>query len=106
MTKQSVKGQLRQNLEAIKKLVIESETLLAEERPDVEKLLSTLRAQTTLQHALLNKLVGAMDPSETERNLSDTFQEAVNELLEYFNERVKLAGKVADAAALSHLRSE
>ena len=72
----------------------------------MDKLLTTLRAQTTLQQALLNKLVGAMDPTDKEKNLSNTFQEAVNELLEYFNERVRLAGKVADAAALSHLRGE
>ena len=106
MTKQSADGQVRENLETIKQLAIESESLLADAKPDVEKLLAILRAQTTLQQALLNKLVGAMDPTDTEKNLNDTFQEAVNELLEYFHERVRLAGKVADAATLSHLRGE
>ena len=106
MNKKSVNRQLKEKLETIKKLAIESEALLAEAKPDVKKLLSTLRAPTALQQALLNKLVGAMDPTDTEKHLSDTFQEAVNELLEYFHERVRLAGKVADAAALSHLRGE
>ena len=47
-----------------------------------------------------------MNPTKTERELSDTFQAAVQELLEYFQERVRFAGKKADAAALKHLRKD
>ena len=45
-----------------------------------------------------------MNPTEKEKDLRDTFQLAVQELLEYFQERVRLASKKADAAALKHLR--
>ncbi len=75
-------------LETIKDLAKESEVLLKAQSPDVEQLLAV------------------MNPSDRERDLSDTFQLAVQELLEYFRERVRLQGKVADAAALKHLRQE
>ena len=93
-------------LKAIKGLAEESEALLKAPAPDVEKLLATLQAQAGLQQALLEKLLAVMNPTEKEKDLSDTFQQAVNELLDYFRERVRLAGKVADAAALKHLRKE
>ncbi len=70
----------------------------------MEKLLAILQAQAGLQQALLEKLLEVMNPTEKEKDLSDTFQLAVQELLEYFQERVRLASKKADAAALKHLR--
>ena len=100
-------------LEAIKGLAEESEALLkapsgplGSERPgpDGERLLAILQAQTGLLTALVEKLLEVVDPTEREKDLSDTFQQAVQEFLEYFQERVRLAGKVADAAALKHLR--
>lgn len=93
-------------LETIKDLAKESEVLLKAQSPDVEQLLATLQAQAELQQALLEKLLAVMNPSDRERDLSDTFQLAVQELMEYFRERVRLQGKVADAAALKHLRQE
>ena len=97
-----------EKLEAIKGLAEESQTLLSEATPDVGRLLSLLQAQSGLQQALLEKLLEVMDPvpSQKEKDLSDTYQQAVQELLEYFRERVRLAGKRADAAALEHLRKE
>ena len=93
-------------LAAIKGLAKESETLLRAQSPDVEKLLAILQVQAELQQALLEKLLGVMNPTEKEKDLSDSFQAAVQELLEYFQERVRLAGKRADAATLKHLRKE
>ncbi len=93
-------------LGAIKALAVESEALLRASDPDVEQLLATLEAQARVQQALLEKLLEAVQPTEKEQDLSDTFHEAVQELLDYFGERVRLAGKVADAAALKHLRKE
>lgn len=93
-----------QKLEAIKELVEESQRLLLESAPNLDELLSTLRAQSGLQQALIDKLLDRVQPTDQERDLSDTFNQAVQELLAYFKERVQLAGKVADAAALGHLR--
>ena len=97
---------LFEKLETVKDLAKESEVLLKARSPDVERLLATLQAQAELQQALLEKLLAVMNPTEKEQDLSDTFQLAVQELLEYFSERVRLQGKVADAAALKHLRKE
>ena len=99
--------------EAIKTLAEESAALLRAQSgspdaerpgPDMEKLLAILQAQAGLQQALLEKLLEVMNPTEKEKDLSDTFQLAVQELLDYFQERVRLASKKADAAALKHLR--
>ncbi len=106
MRKGPAKNQLIQKLAAIKALAVESEALLREPAPDVERLLATLQAQADVQQALLEKLLAAMQPTEKEKDLSDTFHQAVQELLDYFGDRVRLAGKVADAAALKHLRKE
>ncbi len=106
MTDSLEKNKLMKKLAAIKALAVESEALLREPSPDVEKLLATLQAQAGIQQALLEKLLGAMQPTDKEKDLSDTFHEAVQELLDYFGERVRLASKVADAAALKHLRKE
>ncbi|MFB0515821.1 MAG: hypothetical protein ACETWG_04345 [Candidatus Neomarinimicrobiota bacterium] len=97
---------LLEKLAAIKVLAEESAALLKAQSPDVEKLLATLQAQAELQKALLEKLLEVMNPTDQERDLNDTFQQAVQDLLGYFRERVRLAGKVADAAALKHLRKE
>ena len=99
-------NKLIDKLAAIKALAADSETLLRSRSPDVEKLLATLQAQAELQQALLEKLLAVMNPTQKEKDLSDTFQAAVQELLEYFQERVRLASKKADAAALKHLRKE
>ncbi len=98
------KESIYQKLEAIKELVEESQRLLLESSPNLDELLSTLQAQSGLQQALIDKLLDRVHPTEKERDLSDTFNQAVQELLAYFKERVQLAGKVADAAALDHLR--
>jgi len=97
---------LIEKLQAIKSLAEDSEALLKAPAPDLDRLLATLQAQAGLQQALLEKLLEVMNPTEREKDLSDTFQRAVQELLEYFRERVRLQGKVADAAALKHLRKE
>jgi hypothetical protein len=97
---------LMEKLQAIRTLAEESEELLRTATPDVEKLLSILQAQAGLQQVLLEKLLEVMEPTELDRDLNDTFQQAVQDLLNYFRERVQLAGKVADAAALRHLRKE
>ena len=99
-------NKLFDKLGVIKTLAKESEALLRAQSPDVEKLLATLQAQARLQQALLEKLLEVMNPTDKEKDLSDTFQAAVQELLEYFQERVRLAGKKADAATLKHLRKE
>ena len=106
MTSNRANERLLDKLETIKELAQESEALLRAQSPDVEKLLATLHAQAELQQALLEKLLTMMNPTKTERELSDTFQAAVQELLEYFQERVRFAGKKADAAALKHLRKD
>ena len=115
MASDKAHDQLIAKLQAIKSLAEESEALLKAasgspwaERPapDVENLLATLQAQAGLQQALLEKLLEVINPTDVEQDLSDTFQLAVQELLEYFSERVRLQGKVADAAALKHLRQE
>ncbi len=98
------KNKLVTKLVAIKALAAESEALLREPVPDVEKLLDTLQAQSGVQQALMEKLLEAVQPTEKEKDLNDTFQLAVQELLEYFRERTRLAGKAADAAAIRHLR--
>lgn len=95
-----------EKLQAIRTLAEESEELLRTATPDVEKLLSILQAQAGLQQVLLEQLLEVMEPTELDRDLNDTFQQAVQDLLTYFRERVQLAGKVADAAALRHLRKE
>lgn len=100
------KNKLVTKLAAIKALAAESEALLREPEPDVEKLLDTLQAHSGIQQALMEKLLEAVQPTEKEKDLNDTFQLAVQELLEYFRERTRLAGKVADAAAIRHLREE
>ena len=100
------KDKLVEKLSAIKTLAAESEALLLEPSPDVEKLLATLQAQSGLQRALMEKLLEVVHPTEQEKDLTDTFQLAVQDLLEYFRERTRLAGKVADAAAIQHLREE
>ncbi len=100
------KDKLVEKLSAIKTLAAESEALLLESSPDVEKLLATLQAQSGLQQALMEKLLEVVHPTEKEKDLTDTFQLAVQDLLEYFRERTRLAGKVADAAAIQHLREE
>jgi hypothetical protein len=115
MTANKAHDRLIEKLQAIRALAEESEALLrgssgtagvAAEAPDMEKLMATLQAQAKLQQTLLEKLLELMDPTETEKDLSDTFKQAVEELLEYFRERVRLQLKVADAAALDHLRKE
>ncbi len=98
--------ELLDKLATIRALAEESEALLKEQSPNVERLLATLQAQSGLQQALLEKLLEVVHPTDKEKDLSDTFQAAVQELLDYFRERVKLRGKVADAAALKHLRKE
>ncbi|UCH11581.1 MAG: hypothetical protein JSU61_06740 [Fidelibacterota bacterium] len=104
---------LLEKLQAIRALAEESEALLrgtsgtagvAAETPDMEKLMATLQAQAKLQQVLLEKLLELVNPTEIEKDLSDSFQRAVEELLDYFRERVRLQLKVADAAALDHLR--
>ena len=104
---------LIEKLQAIRALAEESEALLrgtsgsagvSAETPDMEKLMATLQAQAKLQQVLLEKLLELMNPTEIEKDLSDSFQRAVEELLGYFRERVRLQLKVADAAALDHLR--
>jgi hypothetical protein len=102
----SSRDRLMEKLRAIRTLAQESEELLSTATPDVEKLLSILQAQAGLQQVLLEQLLEVMDPTELDRDLNDTFQQAVQDLLNYFRERVQLAGKVADAAALRHLRKE
>ena len=97
---------LLEKLRAIRTLAEESEELLRTAAPDVEKLLAILQAQAGLQQVLLEKLLEVMEPTELDRDLNDTFQQAVQDLLNYFGELVRLAGKVADAAALRHLRKE
>ena len=97
---------LLEKLRAIRTLAEESEELVGTAAPDVEKLLAILEAQAGLQQVLLEKLLEVMEPTELDRDLNDTFQQAVQDLLNYFGERVRLAGKVADAAALRHLRKE
>jgi hypothetical protein len=97
---------LMEKLQAIRTLAEESEELLRTANPDVERLLAILQAQAGLQQVLLEKLLEVMEPTELDRDLNDTFQQAVQDLLNYFRERVHLAGKVADAAALRHLRKE
>ncbi|UCD37046.1 MAG: hypothetical protein JSW54_09425 [Fidelibacterota bacterium] len=115
MSAEKAHDQLIEKLQAIKALAEESEVLLRASSdgggsrcsaPDVEKLMGTLQAQANLQQALLEKLLEVMNPTQLERDLSDTFQQAVQELMEYFRERVRLQSKVADAAALKHLRQE
>ncbi len=106
MTPSRSKEKLVEKLTAIKTLAAESEALLREPAPDVEKLLAMLQAQSGLQRALMEKLLEVVQPTEKEKDLNDTFQLAVKELLEYFKERTRLAGKVADAAAIQHLREE
>ena len=106
MTPSRSKEKLVEKLTAIKTLAAESEALLREPAPDVEKLLAMLQAQSGLQQALMEKLLEVVQPTEKEKDLNDTFQLAVKELLEYFKERTRLAGKVADAAAIQHLREE
>lgn len=98
------KESIYQKLEAIKELVEESQRLLLESAPNLDELLLTLQAQSGLQQALIDKLLDRVQPTKQDRDLSDTFNQAVQELLAYFKERVQLAGKVADAAALDHLR--
>jgi hypothetical protein len=102
----SSRDRLMEKLQAIRTLAQESEELLSTTTPDVEKLLSILQAQAGLQQVLLEQLLEVMNPTELDRDLNDTFQHAVQDLLNYFRERVQLAGKVADAAALRHLRKE
>ncbi len=97
---------LIESLAAIRSLADESEALLKARSPDVDNLLATLQAQAGLQHLLLEQLLAVINPSGVEQDLSDTFQKAVQELLDYFRERARLQGKVADAAALKHLRQE
>ena len=97
---------LFERLETVKDLAKDSAVLLKAQSPDVDKLLATLQAQAGLQQALLEKLLEVMNSTDVEQGLSDTFQLAVQELLDYFQERVRLQGKVADAAALKHLRQE
>lgn len=113
MASKKAQSKLIDKLEAIKTLAEESAALLRAQSgspdaehpgPDMEKLLAILQAQAGLQQALLEKLLEVMNPTEKEKDLSDTFQLAVQELLEYFQERVRLASKKADAAALKHLR--
>ncbi len=106
MATSNARERLIESLAAIRSLAKNSESLLKARSPDVEQLLATLQAQAGLQQALLEKLLEVMNPTDVEQDLSDTFQKAVQELLEYFQERVRLQGKVADAAALKHLRQE
>jgi len=95
---------LMEKIKTIKALAAESEALLQEPSPDLERLIATLQAQSRVQQILLDKLVEMVEPTDKEKDLNDTFQQAVQELLAYFEERARLAGKVADAAALKHLR--
>lgn len=104
--KSTSQDQLLEKLRAIRTLAEESEELLSTATPDVEKLLTILQAQAGLQQVLLEKLLKVMESTELDHDLNDTFQQAVQDLLNYFGERVRLAGKVADAAALRHLRKE
>jgi len=106
MTANKAEEKLIESLAAIRSLAENSETLLKARSPDVDKLLATLQTQAGLQQALLEKLLEVISPSAVEQDLNDTFQLAVQELLDYFRERVRLQGKVADAAALKHLRQE
>ncbi len=106
MAASKAEEKLIESLAAIRSLSKNTEALLKAQSPDVEKLLATLQAQAGLQQALLEKLLAVVNPTDVEQDLSDTFQKAVQELLEYFRERVRLQGKVADAAALKHLRRE
>ncbi len=115
MANKKAHNNLIDKLETIKTLAEESAALLraqsgsadtARPGPDTEKLLAILQAQAGLQQALLEKLLEVMNPTAREKDLSDTFQAAVQELLDYFQERVRLAGKKADSATLKHLRKE
>lgn len=106
MTASKTRDKLIESLAAVRSLAEDSEALLKAQTPDVERLLAVLQTQAGLQQALLEKLLEMIDPSAVEQDLNDTFQQAVKELLEYFRERVRLQGKVADAAALKHLRRE
>lgn len=115
MTNKKAHSNLIDKLEIIKTLAEESAALLraqsgsadtAPPEPDMEKMLAILQAQAGLQQALLEKLLEVMNPTDKEKDLSDTFHAAVQELLEYFQERVRLTGKKAEAAALKHLRKE
>ncbi|MBA7609610.1 hypothetical protein ES703_16801 [subsurface metagenome] len=106
MAASKAEEKLIESLAAIRSLADDSEVLLKAQSPDVDKLLATLQAQAGLQQALLEKLLAVINPSDVEQDLSDTFQLAVQELLDYFRERVRLQGKLADAAALKHLRQE
>ena len=106
MAASKAEEKLIESLAAIRSLSKNTEGLLKAHPPDVEQLLATLQAQAGLQQALLEKLLEVINPSDVEHDLSDTFQLAVQELLDYFQERVRLQGKVADAAALKHLRQE
>ena len=106
MAASKAEEKLIESLAAIRSLAKNTESLLTAQSPDVDKLLATLQAQAGLQQALLEKLLEVMNSTDVEQGLSDTFQLAVQELLDYFQERVRLQGKVADAAALKHLRRE
>jgi len=106
MASSKAREKLIESLAAIRSLAKDSESLLKARSPDVDNLLATLQVQAGLQQALLEKLLEVMDPTAVEQDLNDTFQLAVQELLDYFRERVRLQGKLADAAALKHLRQE
>ena len=106
MAASKAREKLIESLAAIRSLAKESEGLLTARSPDVDQLLATLQAQAGLQQALLEKLLEVINPTGVEQDLSDTFRKAVQELLDYFRERVRLQGKVADAAVLKHLRQE
>jgi len=106
MAASKAQEKLIESLAAVRSLSKDSEGLLKARSPDVDQLLATLQAQAGLQQALLEKLLEVINPSAVEQDLNDTFQQAVQELLDYFRERVRLQGKVADAAALKHLRQE
>ena len=106
MAASKAREKLIESLAAIRSLAKDTEALLKARSPDVDKLLAMLQAQAGLQQALLEKLLEVINPTDVEQDLSDTFQKAVQELLEYFQERVRLAGKKADAAALKHLRKD
>ena len=88
MTDSLEKNKLMKKLAAIKALAVESEALLREASPDVEKLLATLQAQAGIQQALLEKLLGAMQRTEKEQDLSDTLHAAGQELADAVGGRV------------------
>ena len=106
MAASKAEEKLIESLAAIRSLAKDTETLLKARSPDVDQLLATLQAQAGLQQALLEKLLEVINPTGVEQDLSDTFRKAVQELLDYFRERVRLQGKLADAAVLTHLRQE